>query len=133
MIKIRLNGKDVTIKKVTVTLNENIRDILLKYFKSREIRSIITAIKYAIKNKEFVIAEIDGEIFEFMLFADGTPRFVKGYIDAIIWNRIDGVSIPDEAKEDVPLMYSLKEVPETSNEETGDTSQDEAGAETSET
>lgn len=138
MIKIRLKGKDVTIKKVEVSLDENIKDILLDYVGRRKVEAIIAYLKKEIEGTQLVIAEIDDTMFEFKFgyeFVNGyEPQFEKYKLEEQISDSLSENGLAEnEIAECVPLIYSLKEVPDESNEETEDTSQDEAGAEISET
>ena len=147
MIKIRLKGEDVTIKKVRIFLKENIEDILTDYVERQRVEPLIAELRNAIENKEYVIVEVQNQGYLLDLtklwFSIMDRTFVESqiYIPKLEEYKFDSIYEciakygvhPNEVRKLMSQICSLEEVPEDSNEETGDTSQDEAGAETSET
>ncbi len=126
MIKTKCGDKDVTIKKVTVTLNKNIESVLLNYVGRRKVEAIIAYLKKEIAGTQLVIAEIGDTMFELkfvynVLYGD-EPTFEKCKLEEQISDCLsDNCLTGDEVAECMPLLYSLNEVPYKSNEEKAET------------
>lgn len=126
MIKIRCDGRDVTIKAVKVTLNKNIKEILLDYVGKRKVDYIVEDLVETIGNDNLIIFTNDDIKHQIKINAFNIPEFTS-YTE--IYTNIrdclinDGL-LPEDAAECAHLIYSLEEVPEESDEEKIKTSQD---------
>lgn len=126
MIKTKCVDKDVTIRKVTVTLNKNIENVLLNYVGRRKVEAIIAYLKKEIEGTQLVIAEIGNTMFElkfvYNVLYGAEPTFEKFNFEGQISGCLfDNGLTDDEVAECVPLLYSLNEVPYKSNEEKSET------------